>query len=90
MDNQRKYDCEVMLWEYQKKFENDSVKMERISDDKQVLLSNQVEESKRILVKLMNHLKSIKLLKSNIVNLENEKRENTEAEHELMEVFKGK
>ena len=55
-----------MLWEYQKKFENDSVKMERISDDKQVLLSNQVEESKRILVKLMNHLKSIKLLKSDI------------------------
>ena len=66
MENQRKYDCEVMLFEYQKKFENDSVKMERISDDRQVLLSNQVEESKRILVKLMNHLKNIKDLKTNL------------------------
>ena len=49
-----------------------------------------MEESKRILVKMLGHLKSIKALKQNIESLETEKRLNNEAEQELVEVFKVK
>ena len=63
MESQRRYDVEVMMFEYRKKLSMDQAKMNRIKDEKQTILSNQEQESKLLLIRLMNHVKNIKELR---------------------------
>ena len=88
IENQRRYDIEVMLFQYKKKLCDDQRKMDRIKVEKETMKSNLVEESKLVLLKMMNHLKEIKTLKEDINKLITQKEINKNDEEELVEAFK--
>lgn len=60
----------------------------KIENEKNVILSNQEEETKQILMRMMTHLKVIKQLRCDIKDIETQRRYNTMKELEVIEAFK--
>lgn len=88
IESQRRYDVEAMMFEYRKKWSMDKVKMDRIRDEKQTLLNNHEQDTKLLLIKIMNHLKNIKQFRLEIVSLEARKNQNEKREALIVEEFK--
>jgi len=59
-----------MLFQYQKELAVDNIKMDKIAQEKQVIFTNLEEETKQILMSMMQHLKDIKKLRSELADFD--------------------
>jgi hypothetical protein len=75
LENQRKYELDIMEIEIRRKIIEDQKMMEKVALEKNIKLMNKEEETKRIIAHMLKHLRTIKSLKQEIQQLEAKKNE---------------
>lgn len=64
--------------------------MDLVLQEKKIIAGNHEEDTKKILLKMLRHLREIKSLKKKLTQIETQKEQNKEQVKDLINLFKGR
>ena len=64
--------------------------MDLVLQEKKIIAGNHEEDTKKILFKMLRHLREIKSLKKKLDNIGHQKQSNDEKLHQLINIFRGR